>query len=229
MAAARMAGSLAATAALLVVLALVTSSVQALREPSFSFVLPSGEEECFFEEMAAGEKFEFEFQVIAGGKLELDWQVLSPEDDEISSGERETEGFVEHVATVTGPYEFCFSNEFSHTSSKTVFLLLEVHSGNDDEYSDDPFWSEEALPEEVRKAVSNLQGATSRMHKDLNTVINIQDHLRAREARHRSIAESNNSMVQFYSVAHCLGFVLVATLQVVAVRRFFKTGGNPGA
>jgi hypothetical protein len=50
----------------------------------------------------------------------------------------------------------------------------------------------------------------------------VQNHLRARETRHRHTAENNADRVLHYSLAYCVLIVLVGVLQVVAVRRFFR-------
>ncbi len=41
----------------------------------FSFIVPAGKEECFYEEAYAGAPVVFMFQVIEGGHLDIDIQV----------------------------------------------------------------------------------------------------------------------------------------------------------
>jgi hypothetical protein len=69
----------------------------------------------------------------------------------------------------------------------------------------------------------------TRVYRHLHTSLALQDHQRAREARHRHTAEHNAERVQTFSAAYCVLIVLVAVCQVLAVRRFFRTapGGRP--
>lgn len=61
-----------------------------------------------------------------------------------------------------------------------------------------------------------------KIHKHLYTISTYQDHLRAREARHRHTVENNMHRVNTWSIIHLCAILLIGSLQVIAVRRFFK-------
>jgi hypothetical protein len=64
--------------------------------------------------------------------------------------------------------------------------------------------------------------AVNSIHERLTEIRIVQDHLRAREARHRHVAEETNGRVMWWSVCEAALMLLCAALQVIAVRRFFR-------
>ena len=114
----------------------------------------------------------------------------------------------EGAATSTGDYKVCMSNYFSHVTEKQVFLLIMTGLDEDDEPKmPTDGTEEEGLTESINVAINHI-------HKDLTKSISLQDHLRARELRHRETAKSNQSRVQFWSGIQILVTITVAFLQV---------------
>ena len=58
------------------------------------------------------------FEVIEGGFLDIDVRVLGPEQEEIITRERESNGKITFAAAKTGAYHYCFSNKMSTMTPK---------------------------------------------------------------------------------------------------------------
>jgi len=71
-------------------------------------------------------------------------------------------------------------------------------------------------------SLSTIQAISSKLHKHLQSIIVLQDHLRVRERRHRATAEANLSRVANWSLFEMIVVMAVGFAQVVAIRRFFK-------
>ncbi len=66
------------------------------------------------------------FEVIEGGFLDIDVRVLGPENDEIITRERESNGKVTFAAGKAGTYTYCFSNKMSTMTPKGVMFSMEI-------------------------------------------------------------------------------------------------------
>jgi hypothetical protein len=58
------------------------------------------------------------FEVIEGGFLDIDVRVLGPDQEEIITRERESNGKITFAAAKTGAYVYCFSNKMSTMTPK---------------------------------------------------------------------------------------------------------------
>ena len=68
----------------------------------------------------------------------------------------------------------------------------------------------------------STQDSLGAIQKHLAKAINTQQYFKAREARHRHTAESNNSRVQLWSLSYCIVLVTVGVIQVYVLRRLFR-------
>lgn len=116
-----------------------------------------------------------------------------------------------YQAEVKGVYQFCFSNEFSTFSHKTVYFDLQV--------GDEP----PILPEMGNRvtALTQMESACVTIHEALRTVIDSQTHYRLREAQDRARAEDLNSRVSYWSVGETIALFVVSVSQVLLLKSFF--------
>ncbi|XP_026711920.1 transmembrane emp24 domain-containing protein 3 [Athene cunicularia] len=160
-------------------------------------------------------------QVITGGHYDVDCYVEDPNGRTIYKETKKQYDSFPHRAEVEGVYTFCFSNEFSTFSHKTIYFDFQV--------GDEP----PILPDMSNRvtALTQMESACVTIHEALNTVIDSQTHYRLREAQDRSRAEDLNGRVSYWSVGETLILFVVSIGQVMLLKSFFteKRPGSGGA
>jgi hypothetical protein len=91
-----------------------------------NFELPSGREECFYEDVHEGTSINGAFAVVAGAHLDIDVFVWAPDGRQLYAVNHEGEGHFTIRADKDGTYKFCFSNKMSVMSHKVVRLALNL-------------------------------------------------------------------------------------------------------
>ncbi|KAM9374949.1 transmembrane emp24 domain-containing protein 3 isoform 2-T2 [Phaethornis superciliosus] len=153
--------------------------------------LPDSARRCFHQELERGVKFTLDYQVISGGHYDVDCYVEDPNGQTIYKETKKQYDSFPHRTEVEGIYTFCFSNEFSTFSHKTVYFDFQMES------------------------------ACVTIHEALNTVIDSQTHYRLREAQDRSRAEDLNGRVSYWSLGETLILFVVSIGQVMLLKSFF--------
>ncbi|XP_025727998.1 transmembrane emp24 domain-containing protein 5 isoform X2 [Callorhinus ursinus] len=92
-------------------------------DSDFTFTLPAGQKECFYQPMPLKASLEIEYQVLDGAGLDIDFHLASPEGRTLVFEQRKSDG-VHTVETEDGDYMFCFDNTFSTISEKVIFFEL---------------------------------------------------------------------------------------------------------
>ncbi|ODN79921.1 hypothetical protein L202_03809 [Cryptococcus amylolentus CBS 6039] len=87
--------------------------------------LEAGEKECFFETLDTQDKMTVTYEVGGGGHLDVDFYVMDPNGNVINKQDRKPQGSFSIQVDRPGRFTYCFSNEFSSMSSKT--LSFNVH------------------------------------------------------------------------------------------------------
>ncbi|XP_038162840.1 transmembrane emp24 domain-containing protein 5 [Cyprinodon tularosa] len=199
---------------------LVASFSQAT-DSDFTFTLPAGRKECFFQTMKKEASLEIEYQVLDGAGLDIDFFISSPSGQLLYSDQRKSDG-VHTVETLEdGDYMFCFDNTFSSMSEKLVFFELILDNMDTDEDPDN--WKEhvigiDTLDMKLEDIMDTINNVKSRLGKS----VQIQTLLRAFEARDRNIQESNFERVNFWSVVNLVVMMVVSAVQVYLVRSLFE-------
>ncbi|WFD33631.1 p24 complex component [Malassezia cuniculi] len=176
-----------------------------LQTAAHTIDLAAHEERCFFEDMHVGDEMTLTFQVGGGGHLDIDTRLTDPDGQLLYQLLRHDTGTYEFVAEKDGRYTYCFGNNFSTVSHKTVsFNVHGVLYLADDEG---------LMPaeHELRELAANIQ-----LFKDE------QEYLVMRERIHRNTAESTNTRVKWWSVLQTVLVVLVCAFQVYFVKRQFE-------
>lgn len=211
---------------LLVVLALVLEKFAVLAaftqsmDSDFTFTLPPGRKECFFQTMKKDASLEIEYQVLDGAGLDVDFYIASPTGQILYNDYRKSDG-VHTVETEDGDYMFCFDNTFSTVSEKIIFFELILDNMDTDEDPDD--WKEyvhgtDMLDMKLEDIMDTINNVKARLSKS----VHIQTLLRAFEARDRNLQESNFDRVNFWSVTNLIVMVIVSAVQVFLVRSLFE-------
>nr|XP_020459221.1 transmembrane emp24 domain-containing protein 5-like [Monopterus albus] len=189
-------------------------------DSDFTFTLPAGQKECFFQTMKKDASLEIEYQVLDGAGLDVDFFIYSPSGQLLFSDYRKSDG-VHTVETEDGDYMFCFDNTFSTVSEKLIFFELILDNMGTDEDPDD--WKEyvhgtDMLDMKLEDIMDTINNVKARLGKSLH----IQTALRAYEARDRNLQESNFDRVNLWSVINLIIMVLVSAIQVYLVRSLFE-------
>ncbi|NXD94652.1 TMED7 protein, partial [Chaetorhynchus papuensis] len=154
----------------------------AARASEITFELPDNAKQCFYEEIAQGTKCTLEFQVITGGHYDVDCRLEDPDGIVLYKEMKKQYDSFTFTASRNGTYKFCFSNEFSTFTHKTVYFDFQV--------GEDP----PLFPSENRAtALTQMESACVSIHEALKSVIDYQTHFRLREAQGRSRAEDLNT------------------------------------
>lgn len=99
-------------------------AIVALRTSAINFDVGPGKIECFYEDVHAGTNINGVYAVVQGSNQDIDVQVWTPDGHEVYTANREGEGKFQIRADRDGTYKFCFSNQMSMMSHKTVKLAL---------------------------------------------------------------------------------------------------------
>ncbi|NXI60766.1 TMED3 protein, partial [Chloroceryle aenea] len=157
-------------------------------------------------------------QVISGGHYDVDCYVEDPTGRTLYKEAKKQYDTFAHHTELQGVYTFCFSNEFSTFSHKTVYFEFQV--------GDEP----PILPDMTNRvtALTQMESACLTIHEALKAVIDSQTHYRLREAQDRSRAEDLNGRVSYWSVGETLILFVVSIGQVMLLKSFF-TERRPGS
>uniref|UniRef100_A0A2I3HCC1 GOLD domain-containing protein n=1 Tax=Nomascus leucogenys TaxID=61853 RepID=A0A2I3HCC1_NOMLE len=153
----------------------------------------------------------FRFRVITGGHYDVDCRLEDPDGKVLYKEMKKQYDSFTFTASKNGTYKFCFSNEFSTFTHKTVYFDFQV--------GEDP----PLFPSENRvSALTQMESACVSIHEALKSVIDYQTHFRLREAQGRSRAEDLNTRVAYWSVGEALILLVVSIGQVFLLKSFFS-------
>ncbi|XP_060088234.1 transmembrane emp24 domain-containing protein 5 [Heteronotia binoei] len=189
-------------------------------DSDFTFTLPAGRKECFYQPMHNEASLEIEYQVLDGAGLDVDFYLISPKGETLVFEQRKSDG-VHTVETVDGDYMFCFDNTFSTISEKVIFFELILDNAAEDDDQED--WKKyitgtDLLDMKLEDILESVNSVKSRLSKS----IQIQTLLKAFEARDRNIQESNFDRVNFWSMVNLAIMVIVSAVQVYMLKSLFE-------
>lgn len=203
-------------------LSLCVSAISAFSQSldsDFTFTLPAGRRECFYQSMKKDASLEIEYQVLDGASLDVDFQLHAPNGHILASDYRKADG-VHSVETEEGDYMFCFDNTFSAVSEKIIFFELILDNMDEGEESED--WKAyvqgtDLLDMKLEDIMDTINSVKARLGKSLQ----IQMVLKAFEARDRNLQESNYERVNMWSCTNLVLMVIVSGVQVYLLRSLF--------
>ncbi|XP_053226676.1 transmembrane emp24 domain-containing protein 1 [Podarcis raffonei] len=191
------------------------------QDAEFTFLLPAGRRECFYQGAPGNGSMELEYQVIGGAGLDVDFSLESPSGTLLVDEYRRSDGVHTIEPTEGGDYKLCFDNSFSTISEKLVFFELIFDSAQEDEDLNN--WAEVAEPEEMLDIkIEDIKESIETMKSRLERSIQMQALLRAFEARDRNLQESNLSRVNFWSAVNLTVLLVVSFLQVYMLKSLFE-------
>ncbi|XP_013392434.1 transmembrane emp24 domain-containing protein 3-like [Lingula anatina] len=177
-----------------------------------TFELPDNARDCFHEVIDKDVKCTIEFQVITGGNYDVDLELKSPSGQILYKDVKKQYDSFTWTTDMRGEYTFCFSNEFSTYSHKTVYFDFQVGE------------EKPLLPDmgAHAKALTQLESSAVTIHEAMKVVIDYQTHHRLREGQGRSFAEGLNERVQYWSIGQTVVILIIGIGQVLVLRSFFS-------
>ncbi|KAI5619884.1 transmembrane emp24 domain-containing protein 5 precursor [Silurus asotus] len=190
-------------------------------DSDFTFTLPPGHKDCFYQTMKKDASLEIEYQVLDGAGLDVDFYLSSPSGHILASDFRKSDGVHTVEIEEAGDYMFCFDNSFSTVSEKIIFFELILDNMDDQE--DPENWKEyvqgaDLLDMKLEDIMDTINSVKARLGKSLQ----IQTLLKAFEARDRNLQESNFERVNIWSFTSVVVMLVVSCLQVYMLRSLFE-------
>ncbi|KAJ8001464.1 hypothetical protein DPEC_G00169770 [Dallia pectoralis] len=191
------------------------------QDSEFTFLLPAGRKECFYQTTVRNGTMEVEYQVIAGAGMDVDFTIFSPEGFQVVWEFRRSDGVHMVEPTDEGDYQICFDNTFSTFSEKMVFFEVIIEGQPGDVNGDDE-WAGLGEPESLLEyKLDDIRETMDSVHQRLEKSRLMQTALRAWEARDRNLLEDNLWRVSFWSCTSLVVMMGVALTQVYTVRKLF--------
>lgn len=191
------------------------------QDMAFTFLLPAGRTECFFQTAIRGESMEVEYQVLAGSGLDVGFALISPNGLKLVSDFRRSDGIHMVDPTEDGDYRLCFDNSFSKLSEKMVFFEVVINSqsgvgGGRQE------WADASLTDGVVEyQLEDMRMRLDSVYQNLDRTRQVQTLLKAFEARDRYLLEDNLWRVSFWSCLTLAVMLTVAVAQIYTLQRLF--------
>ncbi|KAG5518672.1 hypothetical protein PMAC_002641 [Pneumocystis sp. 'macacae'] len=185
--------------------------------------------ECFYTQVdEPGRKVAFYFAVRAGGAFDIDYRVTDPNRHVVFNGVREKQGDLFFTAKYGGEYSFCFSNNMSAVTEKTVDFQISVGGGRRGADRQVENEARAQLPERaegVHEQTGMLEELLHKISGWLGGIRGAQKQLRLRESRNLSTVRSTETRIIWFSVAESVLIVGVSVVQVVVLKMFFRKTG----
>lgn len=192
------------------------------KDMSFTFLLPAGSTECFFQTTENSGSLEVSYQVIAGSGLDVSFSLISPGGYKVVSDFRRSDALHMVPLTEEGDYRLCFDNSFSKLAKKMVFFEVIINNPN---MADDGLdqWADMVRPESpVEYKLKDIRESMDSVNQHLERTLKLQAVLRAFEARDRYLLEDNLWRVSFWSCLSLLVMLAVAVTQIYTLRSLFE-------
>ncbi|ORY90161.1 emp24/gp25L/p24 family/GOLD-domain-containing protein [Leucosporidium creatinivorum] len=167
--------------------------------------LAASSKECFFEDLHAEDKMTVTYQVAGGGHLDVDFWMKGPGERIMNEQKKKDTGTYSFTAEQDGRYTYCFSNEMSTVTGKT--LSFNVHGVM--------YVEDDGHTAPIEREIRALSQA-------LEAVKEEQEYIVVRERLHRDTAESTNSRIKYWSIIQTCMLFAVCGWQIFYLKRFFE-------
>ncbi|GAB5575267.1 transmembrane emp24 domain-containing protein 5 isoform X1 [Prionailurus iriomotensis] len=219
-------------------------------DSDFTFTLPAGQKECFYQPMPLKASLEIEYQVLDGAGLDIDFHLASPQGRTLVFEQRKSDGvhteawkksiwnnpslllktkltlelsqLKGRIETEDGDYMFCFDNTFSTISEKVIFFELILDNMGEQVQEQEDWKKYITGTDMLDMKLEDILESINSIKARLSKSGHIQTLLRAFEARDRNIQESNFDRVNFWSMVNLVVMVVVSAIQVYMLKSLFE-------
>ncbi|CAD5113798.1 unnamed protein product [Dimorphilus gyrociliatus] len=198
-----------------ILISLIDSSPSAIDGTALTFEVEDNDKMCFYEYFKHTKNYIWTFKVISGGNHDIDATVESPNGKILYKKTKKRQDQFDFEST-WGVYTFCFSNEFSTVTHKTIYMELrpaELES-----------LAEEGGKKKISSANTLIEDRLESIHSANSQIVEEQVHYKLNEAEGRHSAERLNMMVQIYAFGQAIGILITGLGQVLILKTFFQDG-----
>lgn len=174
--------------------------------------IPANGMECFYGQVhTIGSKIGFTYSVQAGGSFDIDLAIRSPDQNILYQQSKESQGEYAFAASQTGDYEFCFSNDMSTFSEKSIEFDLNIDSSIRAELPTNVGADSTGT---VERSITKLESLVDELHRSLQ-------YYKTRNNRNESTVKSTEARIFYFSIFEVLLMVGMGLLHVTIVQLFF--------
>jgi protein ERP2 len=131
------------------------------------------------------------------------------------------------LVPINGEYKFCFDNSFSSFNRKTVFFELIIENEGEETEGNAIDELEGLTPEEIYELkVQDILDSIGKVKTHITKARQIQDMLRAFEAKDRNVAEENYYKVNYFSSFQTILMIFTGIIQLFLIKSLFETDHN---
>ncbi|XP_061703098.1 transmembrane emp24 domain-containing protein 1-like [Syngnathoides biaculeatus] len=203
------------------------SSPASSQDLEFTFLLPAGSKDCFYQTVDKENSLEFEYQVIGESNLDVNFVMFSPGGRRDFDDHRRPHGIHKVERTERGDYQMCFDNTFSKMKEKLLFFTLIISNPNStaqDGRSVDAAAAaanSTAVGKTLELRLADFRARLVAMNSQIQRSRVIQLMLRTFDKRDQRLQDNNLWRVSFWSGVSVVVILGVAAAQVRMLESFF--------
>lgn len=173
-----------------------------------------GKEDCYYQYVNPSATFYVSFQVLRGGDGMAGFAVRHPNGQLVLPYQWRASADYQDQQSTGGYYQVCVDNQFSRFADKLVNIYMTVIR-----YDQWDLYAKEL--EELNLSVENFTMSIQTVERNINEMLQFQNHMRGMEGRHYNLLIDNNAYVLRWSVIQILVILTTTIVQVYFVRKLF--------
>lgn len=173
-----------------------------------------GKEDCYYQYVNPSATFYVSFQVLRGGDGMAGFAVRHPNGQLVLPYQWRASADYQDQQSTGGYYQVCVDNQFSRFADKLVNLYMTVIR-----YDQWDLYAKEL--EELNLSVENFTTSIQSVERNINEMLQYQNHMRGMEGRHLNLLTDNNAYVLRWSLIQIFVVVVTTVIQVYFVRKLF--------
>nr|XP_057906417.1 transmembrane emp24 domain-containing protein 1-like isoform X3 [Doryrhamphus excisus] len=194
-------------------------NLRSSEDMEFTFLLPSGGRECFYQTTAKDHSLEFEYQVIGEPNQDVGFVMVSPSGRRLAYDYRRSHAIHNVDVTEDGDYKLCFDNSFSTLTNKMLFFALVITGPT--AIKDEDLIGEVITNRTVEFRLQDIKGKLDYLYSSLQRSRLIQLMLKNFNTRDQHLQDDNLWRVTFWSAVSILSILTVAGVQVYVLQSLF--------
>nr|XP_057906416.1 transmembrane emp24 domain-containing protein 1-like isoform X2 [Doryrhamphus excisus] len=209
-------------------------NLRSSEDMEFTFLLPSGGRECFYQTTAKDHSLEFEYQVIGEPNQDVGFVMVSPSGRRLAYDYRRSHAIHKQHScslnmfrfspssvdvTEDGDYKLCFDNSFSTLTNKMLFFALVITGPT--AIKDEDLIGEVITNRTVEFRLQDIKGKLDYLYSSLQRSRLIQLMLKNFNTRDQHLQDDNLWRVTFWSAVSILSILTVAGVQVYVLQSLF--------
>ncbi|XP_061761169.1 transmembrane emp24 domain-containing protein 1-like [Nerophis ophidion] len=188
----------------------------------FTFVLPAGSRECFYQTTDKNSSLEFQYQVVGSPNLDVGFVMVSPSGRREAYDYRRSHAIHSVALTEAGDYKLCFDNSYSRRKEKLLFfaIVITTSSNDTDDYED--LETDIITLDDMELKLDDIRTQLEKVYRSIQRGRLIQLMLKTFDTRDVHLQEDNLWKVTFWSFISMVCVLTVAGVQVYTLQSFFS-------